>query len=235
MKKRLLSGIVTLLCVMLCASGLAACGEDNGTEAVAVESVTLNKTELTLEIGGEETLTATVTPDNATNKTVVWSSDNPAVVTVADGKITAVAAGTATITATADGKSATCSVTVNTPAPQNSVAGKTFAFKDVTCQSADASLLLQMKEANSGATMAFGTDGTTIYTMPAQSVVQKFAYVQNGATITCELVEFRMNGEAVPFDEQSPIQFTVENGELVQELTIHNVVYTAIYELQSAE
>lgn len=49
------------------------------------------------------------------------------------------------------------------------------------------------------------------------------------------LVEFRINGEDVPIDEQSPQQFTVENGELVQEATIQHVVYTFIYELQSAE
>lgn len=114
MKKGLLTMVVALICAMTCAFGLVAC--NNGEEqTVAVESVTLNKTELTLEVGGEETLTATVAPDNATNKTVTWSSSNNTVATVANGKVTAVAAGTATITATADGKSATCTVTVNAP------------------------------------------------------------------------------------------------------------------------
>lgn len=113
MKKILLTMGAILLCVMFCAFGLVACGDEE-PQTVAVDSVTLNKTEVTLEIGGEETLTATVTPNDATEKTVAWSSDNTAVATVADGKVTAVAAGTATITATADGKSATCSVTVET-------------------------------------------------------------------------------------------------------------------------
>lgn len=123
MKKGLLTMVVALICAMTCAFGLVACNNNetpnengnNGTQTVAVESVTLNKTELTLEVGGEETLTATVAPDNATNKTVTWSSSNNTVATVANGKVTAVAAGTATITATADGKSATCTVTVNAP------------------------------------------------------------------------------------------------------------------------
>lgn len=123
MKRGLLTMVVALICAMTCAFGLVACDNNenpnengnNGTQTVAVESVTLNKTELTLEVGGEETLTATVTPDNATNKTVTWSSSNNAVATVANGKVTAVAAGIATITATADGKSATCTVTVNAP------------------------------------------------------------------------------------------------------------------------
>ena len=123
MKKGFLTVVVALLCAMVCAFGLVACNNNetpnengnNGTQTVAVESVTLNKTELTLEVGDEETLTATVAPDDATDKAVTWSSDNTAVATVNNGKVTAVAAGTATITATADGKSATCTVTVNAP------------------------------------------------------------------------------------------------------------------------
>lgn len=114
MKKKMLLIVLSLVCALTCAFGLVAC--NNGEEqTVAVESVTLNKAELTLEVGGEETLTATVTPDNATDKTVTWSSDNTAVATVENGKITAVAAGTAMITATAGDKSATCTVTVNAP------------------------------------------------------------------------------------------------------------------------
>ena len=82
---------------------------------VAVTGVELNKTSTTLTVGGTETLTATVSPDNATDKSVTWASDNTAVATVADGVVTAVASGTANITVTTtDGnKQATCAVTVN--------------------------------------------------------------------------------------------------------------------------
>ncbi len=85
---------------------------------VAVEGVTLNKSETTLVVGGEETLTATVTPDNAADKSVTWESSDPTVATVENGKITALKAGTTTITVkTTDGEfTATCTVTVN-PAP----------------------------------------------------------------------------------------------------------------------
>ncbi|OUN45566.1 hypothetical protein B5G26_00630 [Anaerotignum lactatifermentans] len=79
---------------------------------VAVESVTLNPTTLTLEKGGTGTLTATVAPENATNNTVTWSSSNPEVATVEGGKVTAVSEGTATITAKAGEQTATCTVTV---------------------------------------------------------------------------------------------------------------------------
>ena len=89
----------------------------NAPQTVPVTGVTLTKTELTLAEGGSEKLTATVEPANATNQTVTWSSNNEQVATVADGTVTAVKAGTATImVTTADGsKTAACEVTVNAP------------------------------------------------------------------------------------------------------------------------
>lgn len=110
--KKLSLTLFALICAITCLFAFTACGKDDGTHTVAVTGVTLNKTELTLESDGEETLTATVAPDDATDKTVVWSVSPAGVVTVNDGKVTAVAEGTATITATAGGKSATCAVTV---------------------------------------------------------------------------------------------------------------------------
>lgn len=84
-----------------------------------VASVTLDKTSLTLDVGGSDTLTATVKPDDATNKAVTWSTSNENVATVdQNGNVKAVGAGTATITAAASdgsGKTATCEVTVNGP------------------------------------------------------------------------------------------------------------------------
>lgn len=83
-----------------------------------VTSITLDKSELSLYTDESETLTATIEPDNATNQTVIWSSDKPEVAMVDDdGKVTAMAAGKATITAMADGgKTATCVVQVRKPA-----------------------------------------------------------------------------------------------------------------------
>lgn len=85
---------------------------------VEVTEVTLSKTEATVERGKEITLTATVSPEGAKDKTVVFASDNETVATVtADGVVKAVATGTANITATTvNGKSATCKVTVIVPA-----------------------------------------------------------------------------------------------------------------------
>ena len=86
---------------------------------VAVSKITVSPKTLNLEVGQIGTkLTATVTPDNATDKTVTWTSNNDKVATVAaDGTVTAVGEGTATITATAaNGKKDTCKVTVKVPA-----------------------------------------------------------------------------------------------------------------------
>ena len=88
---------------------------------IAVTGVSLDKTELTLTVGGSETLTATVKPDNATDKTVTWTTSNAAVATVDNGTVTAVAAGNATITAQAGEESAACAVTVQAPLPDASI------------------------------------------------------------------------------------------------------------------
>ena len=87
-------------------------------KVVSVTGVSLNESSITLDVGGSKTLAATVTPENATNKKVRWTSDNETVATVSeDGVVTAVAGGTAVITATThDGLfTATCTVTVNAP------------------------------------------------------------------------------------------------------------------------
>ena len=79
--------------------------------------LTLSKTQLNLEKGKTETITATVNPMNAANKNIKWTTNNDNVATVSNGKITAVGVGTAVITATAHTKTATCTVTVKEPVP----------------------------------------------------------------------------------------------------------------------
>ena len=101
--------------IAACAIVLAGCKDLSEPEPIAVESVTLNVATLTLTLSHYKTekLTATVKPDNAADKTVVWLSSDLAVATVGeDGTVTARAEGTATITALAGGKTATCAVTV---------------------------------------------------------------------------------------------------------------------------
>ena len=91
----------------------------NFIENSAATSVSLNKTSLTLDVGKSYTLTKTVSPSNAVTS-YTWSSSNTSVATVdKNGKVTAKASGTATITVkTSNGKTANCKVTVNLPTPQ---------------------------------------------------------------------------------------------------------------------
>ena len=103
--------------------------ETKVTVTTNVESVTLDKTEGVLTVGNTVTVTATVTPDTATNASVTWTSSNKAIATVdSEGKITAVAPGTATITATSDSNpdaSAAYAVTVQAKKVVTSTSTKT--------------------------------------------------------------------------------------------------------------
>ena len=80
--------------------------------ATQVTSITLNRTSASLKAGETVTLTATVKPDDATDKTVTWSSSDATVATVSNGVVSAKKVGTATITAKAGDKTATCTVMV---------------------------------------------------------------------------------------------------------------------------
>ena len=106
---------------------------ESAPEIIEVTSVSLNKSSLALEIGESETLTATVLPSNATDKSVTWASSDQAVAMVANGKVTAVGSGIATITATvSNGKTATCRITVNAAVPEiTQVEGATIDGTDI--------------------------------------------------------------------------------------------------------
>lgn len=95
---------------------------ETAAATVPVTGVSLNKSTLTLTEGSSETLIATVSPNNATDQTITWSTSAANIATVSNGKVTAVAEGSAKITVTTkDGnKTATCSVTVN-PKPKYTV------------------------------------------------------------------------------------------------------------------
>lgn len=105
------------LCIFLCLiiASFTFCSRVEEVATVEVESVSISPTTLTLTEGESQSLTASVNPNNADIKGISWSSSNTAVAIVSDGKVTAVSAGSATITAKSDdgGKTATCQVTVN--------------------------------------------------------------------------------------------------------------------------
>ena len=91
----------------------ATCNVKVSAKIVAVTSITLDKTSLSMQVGDTETLTATIKPEDATDKTIVWTSSDEAVVSVSNGKITALKSGKATITAKSGTCSADCVVTIS--------------------------------------------------------------------------------------------------------------------------
>ena len=94
----------------------ADCAVNVSERHISVMGVELNKTEFIFQVGDSETLVASIKPENASNKKVTWVSDKPEIATVdANGKVTGVKAGVATITVTTDdgGKTATCKVLVS--------------------------------------------------------------------------------------------------------------------------
>ena len=131
-----------LAAMLTFAFALAGCQQPSGpgenptqpTTPTAVTGVTLTPKSLTLIAGNTATLTATVTPNDATNKAVTWATSDAAVATVANGVVTAVAEGTATITVkTADGgKTDTCAVTVMAALPPGSVLVSAIALNETT-------------------------------------------------------------------------------------------------------
>jgi uncharacterized protein YjdB len=119
--------------------GLSA--ETKVTVTTKVEQIALSKTEGVLTVGNSVTITATVTPDNATNATVNWTSSDEKVATVdSNGKVTAVAAGNATIKATSESDgdvSADYALTVNKAAakPATNYSGTTSSAGAATTPS----------------------------------------------------------------------------------------------------
>lgn len=113
--------VLSILLAALLLVALAAC-DNHQDDVIHPEAVILEKEAIALQVGQSETLTAVVDL-NATDRSVTWSSSDEKIATVdANGKVTAVAEGTAIITVTTNdgGKTATCTVTV-TPAPAETV------------------------------------------------------------------------------------------------------------------
>lgn len=131
---------------------------------VPVRSVTLNSESLTLNIGGSSILTATVSPSNVQDSSVVWSSSNSAVVTVVNGVVTAVSPGNAIITvSTVDGgKTATCHVTV-----KGTIAGIRLSETTVSLTKGETMTLeyTLLPEGTGGYSVTWSTGNTSVATV----------------------------------------------------------------------
>lgn len=156
MNRFLLKGLASMfaLAVMF---GTVSCSDDDEKEGtIAVSAVAVNPTTAAVKPGATVTLSATVTPEDATDKTIIWSSSDEKVATVDGGKVTGVAEGTATITATTKSgdKTATCTVTVSEDAPaviEDTLEGNITA--DRTISAANKNFLKGFVYVKSGATL----------------------------------------------------------------------------------
>lgn len=102
--------------ITVSANGLSAsCTVEVSKRVIPVESVSLDRTALSMEVDETVTLTSTVSPADATDRTVDWSVADPEIVSVQDGQVTAHKEGSTVVTASAGGKSASCTVTVSAP------------------------------------------------------------------------------------------------------------------------
>lgn len=174
--------------VLLSAIVLVAC-KPKQNEPVLVDKVTLDQTSLALEVGETATLSAKVTPTNATYQ-LAWSSSNTEVATVVDGVITALSVGDAVITATADGKTATCDLTVSP-----------LSVKELTVEPAELTLLIgetatlsaTVTPAEASYKFAWSSSNTTVATV-ADGVIAALStgdvvitVAAGGKTATCSL------------------------------------------------
>ena len=164
-------------------------GTEDPEDPIAVEGITLDKTTATVEEGATVTLTATVTPDNATDKTVTWTTSDEAIATVSDGVVTGVKAGEVTITAKAGDKSATCTVTVTAATTEPEVVpvtGVTLSQPAVTLD-IDQSITLTATVAPENATnkaVTWASDKTDIATVDANGKVTAVAAGTANITVT---------------------------------------------------
>ena len=164
MNRFLLKGLASV-CALAVMFGTVSCSDDDKPDgSIAVSAVAVSPTTATVKVGESVTLSATITPDDATDKTITWSSSDEKVATVDAGKVTGVTEGTATITATTkDGnKTATCAVTVSNEAPSSKeVILEGEITSDLTLNAADKNYMKGFVYVKPGATLTIEA-GTVI-------------------------------------------------------------------------
>ena len=142
---------------------------------IVTTGISLNKSTASLKVGNTLTLTATVTPDNATDKAVTWVSSNASVATVtADGTVTAVAAGTATITATASGgQTADCTVTVSRASSGGGGGGGSTSYTIAVEDTKNGDITVSPSRASSGSTVTITVDPDNGYELDELTVLDR--------------------------------------------------------------
>ena len=156
--------------------------DENSIPDVVVKEVTIDPAELTLRVGDEATLTATLLPADAVDKTIEWGSTQPEVATVSNGVVTAVAKGTAQIwvKATAVGLADTCLVTVLGAMDQTTVTYN--AVKDPACLTDGAKVFFGTSKEGEDYIMGFYSEEISKNNIKGVSAT----YGENRHTVTAE-------------------------------------------------
>ena len=189
------------LLVLFTTAFFISCADDDIDADVEVTSVSLSSSTLTLKVGSTSTLTATVLPQNATDATVTWNSSNTSVATVTNGTVSAVGAGTATITAFAGSCSATCTVTVSEDSTDDSstdTGDQTFT----ATEDASLSQAVNVVYSSEGAAVTYASDvasyltitgtGAHVTIVQSSSLASEITYTLSG---TSSSGSFYMDGE----------------------------------------
>lgn len=196
-------------------SFMASCKEDSPTDPtvtdpidnppnnpIAVTGISLDKTKLYLAIDGNYTLIATVTPTDATDKTVTWTTNNPTVATVANGLVTPKSVGTVKITAKSGVYTASCTFKIVStiipataisldPATKRIALNDTFTLTEVLTPT---NATVNLTWTSSDTTIATVKDGVVTAKIPGEvTITAKSGYVTGTSTITV-LDGVRING-----------------------------------------
>lgn len=191
--------------------------------------ITLNKTETTITKGQTETLTATVAPDDADDKTVTWTSSDEAVATVDEnGTVTAVKGGTATITAsTVNDKKAACTVTVYAPVtgleitdPESSrlATGKTLQLATAISPE-DATDKSVTWKSSDDAKATVSADGLVTAVAPGEVTITATSADNEGASDSVTLTIY-VAVTGVTLDKQETVYMTVGDSDVTLVATV---------------
>lgn len=198
----------------------ATCSVTVTEKLIHVTSVKLNKSVFVLEVGEEETLFATVLPTNATNKTLTWNSSNPACASVSNGKVTALSAGTASITATSvdENITAVCmlqvfepeeitrvtSVSLNKTSLTMNVNQTEELIASVLPSDATEKTVLWQVEDDSVVSLIESEDGKTVKALKEGSTVVTVSTVDGNFIASCEIT---VTGTVDPEEETKTFFF----------------------------